>query len=120
MEIGRSAPRHQAIGLLYPQSSKLQSYLAEYFIVAVGLCQHLFKFGQKSTVQQFTSALNDWKLAKFRTELDEWSNLIKEEVLLMEAQENSGFRALSRRMFQSTSHQQRRITKLRVLEFCST
>ncbi|KAF1944372.1 hypothetical protein EJ02DRAFT_398546, partial [Clathrospora elynae] len=120
MDIGRSAPRHQAMALLYPRSTKLQAYLFEYFIVVIGLCRHLFKFGQKSTVQQFTSSLNDATLKAFRTELDTWAVLIKEEVHLNEAQENSGFRALSRRMFQSASYQQIFATKLRVLDFCST
>jgi hypothetical protein len=79
MEIGRSAPRHQAIALCYPRSTKLQSYLSEYFIVVVGLCRHLFKFGQKSIVQQFTSTMNDSRLKVFRTELEEWAKCIGEE-----------------------------------------
>lgn len=45
MDVGRSAPRYQAIALLYPRSTKLQSYLTEYFIVVVGLCRYLFKCG---------------------------------------------------------------------------
>jgi ankyrin repeat protein len=108
------------MALLYPRSAKLQSYLAEYFIVAVGLCHHLFRFGQKSTVQQFTSALNDSKLKAFRTELDEWASSIREEMDLNEAQANSGLRALTRKVFNSTSYQQRLATNLRVLDFCST
>jgi ankyrin repeat protein len=120
MDIGRSAPRHQAMALLYPRSIKLQSYLTEYFIVVVGLSRHLFKFGQKSTVQQFASSLSDSILKTFQTDLDKWANSIKEEMHLSEAQENSGFRALSRGMFKSASYQQKLATKIRVLDFCST
>jgi hypothetical protein len=120
MEIGRSAPRNEAMALLYPRSTKLQTYLSSYFIVVVDLCHYLYKFGQKSIVQQFTSTLNDSNLKAFQTELDEWANSIREEVYLNEAQENSGFRTLSKRMFKSASCQQKLATNLRVLEFCST
>jgi hypothetical protein len=119
MHIGRSAPRYHAMALLYPRSTKVQSYLSEYFIVVVRLCRYLFNFGQKSTVQRFAFALNDSDLVAFRTELDEWANSIKEEVHLNEAQENSGSRALSRKLFQSASNRQKLATNLRVLDFCS-
>ena len=120
MDVGRSAPRYQAITLLYPRSTKLQSYLTEYFVVVVDLCHYLFKFGQKSTVQQFTSSLSDLRLKTFQADLDKWANSIKEQMHLNEAQESSGFRALTREMFKSTSHQQQHATKMRVLDFCST
>ncbi|KAF2804460.1 uncharacterized protein BDZ99DRAFT_452051 [Mytilinidion resinicola] len=120
MDVGRSAPRYQAIGLLYPRSTKLQSHLTEYFIVVVGLCRYLFRFGQKSTVQQFTSSLSDSHLKAFQTDLDKWGNSIKEQIDVSEAQESSGFRALTREMFKSASHQQRHATNMRVLDFCST
>ncbi|KAB2103710.1 hypothetical protein AG0111_0g8601 [Alternaria gaisen] len=120
MDIGRSIPRHQAISVLYPQSTKLQSYLSEYFIVVVALCRYLFKFGQKSALQQFTSSLNDGDLKAFRTDLDKWALWIANEMQLNEAQESSGFRALSRSMFKSASQQQKFATKNRVLDFCST
>jgi ankyrin repeat protein/Cdc6-like AAA superfamily ATPase len=120
MAIGRSTPRNEAMALLYPRSKKLQTYLSEYFIVVVCLCGHVYRFGQKSAVQQFTSRLNDSNLKAFQTELDEWANSIREEVCLNEAQENSGFRALSRRMFKSASYEQKIATNLRVLDFCST
>jgi ankyrin repeat protein len=120
MDIGRSTPRHQAISVLYPQSTKLQSYLSEYFIVVVGLCRCLFKFGQKSVLQQFASSLNDGDLRAFQTDLNKWASSIGKEVQVNEAQESSGFRALSRSMFKSASHQQKLATKYRVLDFCST
>jgi len=108
------------MALLYPRSTKLRAYLSEYFIVVVNLCRHLFKFGQKSRLQKFATALNDAQLQAFRTELDEWAKSIKEEMLLHEAQENSGFRALTMKILESTSYQHKLATNLRVLDFCST
>jgi ankyrin repeat protein len=120
MDVGRSAPRYQEIALLYPRSTKLQLYLTEYFIVVVSLCRYLFKFGQKSTVQQFASSLSEAHLKTFQTNLNKWANLIKEQMDVSEAQKNSSFRALTRDMFTSASHQQRYATRMRVLDFCST
>ncbi|KAF2022730.1 hypothetical protein EK21DRAFT_12957, partial [Setomelanomma holmii] len=120
MDVGRSAPRYQAIALLYPRSTKLQSHLTEYFIVVVGLCRYLFKFGQKSTLQQFASSLSDAHLKTFQTDLDKWASSIREQMNVSEAQESSGFRALTRDMFTSVSHQQRHATRMRLLDFCST
>ncbi|EUC45810.1 hypothetical protein COCMIDRAFT_94583, partial [Bipolaris oryzae ATCC 44560] len=120
MDVGRSAPRYQAIALLYPRSSELQSNLSEYFIVVVGLCHYLFKFGQKSAMQQFASSLSDAHLKTFQTDLHKWANSIKEQMGINEAQENSTLRALTRQMFKSTSYQQRLAVNARVLNFCST
>jgi ankyrin repeat protein len=120
MDIGRSAPRYQEISLLYPRSTKLRAYLNEYFIAVVSLCRYLFKFGQKSAVQQFTSSLSDSHLKAFQTDLEKWSNSIKEQVQLSETQESFGFRALARDVFKSASTQQRYATNMRVLDFCST
>lgn len=120
MDVGRSAPHYQAIALLYPRSTKLQSHLSEYFIVVVGLCRYLFKFGQKSTVQQFASSLSDAHLRTFQADLDKWATSIKEQMDVSEAQESSGVRALTREMFKSASHEQRLAANMRVLDFCST
>jgi ankyrin repeat protein len=120
MDTGRSAPRYQAMALLYPRSTKLQSYLFEYFIVVVSFCRYLFKFGQKSTIQQFTSSLNDSHLKAFQADLENWANSIREEMHLSDAQEKSGARAITREIFKSASSQQKLATKMRVLDFCST
>ncbi|XP_014553664.1 hypothetical protein COCVIDRAFT_40310 [Bipolaris victoriae FI3] len=120
MDVGRSAPRYQAIALLYPRSLELQSNLSEYFIVVVGLCHYLFKFGQKSTIQQFASSLSDARLKTFQTDLHKWATSIKEQMDVSEAQESSDLRALTRQMFKSTSYQQRLAANARVLKFCST
>ncbi|RMZ68741.1 hypothetical protein GMOD_00002567 [Pyrenophora seminiperda CCB06] len=120
MDVGRSAPRYQAIALLYPRSTKLQSHLSEYFIVVVGLCRYLFKFGQKSTVQQFASSLNDAHLKTFQADLAKWATSIKEQMDVSEAQENADIRGLTKKMSKSTSHQYTLATNMRVLDFCST
>jgi ankyrin repeat protein len=120
MRVGCSAPRYQTIALLYPRSRKLQSYLSEYFIVVVSLCRYLFKFGQKSAVQQFASSLSDTHLDTFRADLDRWAISIKEQMDVSEAEESSGSRALTRDMFKSASYQQRHATNMLVLDFCST
>lgn len=126
MNVGRSAPRYQAMALLYPRSMNLRSHLFEYFIVVVHLCHQLFKFTQQSTFWQFASALSDADMKKFQSELDLWANSIKEEISLQmakkieeEAQENSRFRALSSKLSKSASRQQKLATNLRVLDFCS-
>jgi type II secretory pathway predicted ATPase ExeA len=120
MDIGRSAPRYQTMAQIYAQSKSLQSQLCEYFIVVVGLCRHLFTFTDKPTFQQFTSALNDSDLKAFETDLHRWASSIKEEVNLIEFQENSRVRALSTKLSKSAAHQQKLATNQRVLDFCST
>ena len=130
MDIGRSAPRHQAIAELYPRSTKLQEYLSEYFIVVVRLCHYLCKLGQKSTFGQITSSLNQTALMGFQTDLEKWASSIREEMRLREARENYGFREESRSMFKFVTEEQklakhRRIlaakaaTKNKVLDFFS-
>ncbi|RYN73204.1 hypothetical protein AA0117_g7987 [Alternaria alternata] len=130
MDIGRSAPRHQAIVELYPRSTKLQEYLSEYFVVVVRLCHHLCKLGQKSTFGQITSSLNQTALMGFQTDLEKWASSIREEMRLREAQENSGFREESRSIFKFVTEEQKRAkqrqiqaakaaTKNKVLDFFS-
>ncbi|CZR58343.1 uncharacterized protein PAC_08235 [Phialocephala subalpina] len=127
MNAGRSAPRYQTIALLYTRSKKLQSHLAEYFIVVVGLCHMLFRFTQKSTIGQFASSLSDSELGAYQSNLDLWANSIKEEVSMLvaekieeEAQENTGFRALLSKGSKSASLEQKIKKRLRVLDCCST
>ncbi|KAJ4325597.1 hypothetical protein N0V94_000552 [Neodidymelliopsis sp. IMI 364377] len=108
------------MALLYPKSTKLQSYIYEYFISVVHLCRHLYKFGQKSGIQQFTASLKDSDLATYQNELQAWATQIQQEVDLTEAQESSGFRAVSRKMFRSATFQQMFANNMRVLDACST
>jgi ankyrin repeat protein/DNA replication protein DnaC len=126
MTVGRSAPRYQAMALLYPLSKNLQSSLSEYFIVVVRLCHQLFKFTQKSILGQLVSSLSDLDTKTYQSELDLWANSVKEEVNLLtcqrieeEARENSRFRALSNKFSETASHHRKLKTKLRLLESCS-
>jgi hypothetical protein len=110
MKVGRLAPRHQSMALLYPGSKNLQSHVSEYFIVVVRLCHQLLKITKKSTIGQFASTLSDADLKTFQLELDLWANSIKEEESLLlarrigaEAEENSRIRAISSQFFDSLS-----------------
>ncbi|KAL4931484.1 uncharacterized protein BDV17DRAFT_256882 [Aspergillus undulatus] len=59
MAAGRSAPRYQLMGAIYPKSELLQSYMQEYFIFLVTLCQHVVRLSQKSVLKKLTSSLTD-------------------------------------------------------------
>ena len=126
MEVGRSAPRYQNIALIYSHSKVMQSNLFEYFIVVVRLCHQLLKYTQKSTLRQVASTLSDSDIKTFQSELNRWANSIREETTMLvakkieeEAQENSQSRALFRKHAKAASYQQRLITNLRVLDYCS-
>jgi hypothetical protein len=127
MEVGRSAPRYQALALIYPRSRVLQAHINEYFIVVVRLCHRMMAFSQKSMFAKTTSALNDAELKSLQSELNLWSGLIKDEVdLLMakkvedEAEENSRFRAVSTRFSKSVDYRQKLRERLRMLDLFST
>ena len=127
MKIGRSAPRHQMIALLYPRSTKLRAHVCEYFIVVVRLFHRTLSITQKSVIGQFTSTLSDVDLKTFQSDLDLWACSIKEEESLLlaerieeESREGSRSRALASKFFESASLQQRLERNLRVLDFCSS
>ncbi|KAJ5105371.1 hypothetical protein NUU61_002718 [Penicillium alfredii] len=80
MAVGRHAPRHEKLALLYPRSRDLQSSLCEYFIVVVRLCHDMLKFTQKSTLGKVGSTLSDSDPKSYQTELDTWANTINDEV----------------------------------------
>ncbi|KAI9765967.1 MAG: hypothetical protein M1840_006974 [Geoglossum simile] len=126
MTAGCSAPRYQMTALLYSQSTNIQSYLSEYFIVVVRLCHQVLKFTKKSTIGQFSSTLGDSDIKAYQSELDRWANMIKEETNLLmvkkideEARENFQFRALSSKYSKSVSLRRKMKTNLRVLDLCS-
>jgi len=126
MEIGRTAPRHQAIAVLYPRSESLRAALNEYFIIVVNLCKRVVEYTQKSTLQRLATGLNIDNLKPFRSELDQWSNHISAEMgLLMatrvevEAQESSKFRAFSTKLRASNLKQRNIAEKLKILDQCS-
>lgn len=126
MDIGRTAPRHQAVALLYRRAPDLQTYLCEYFIVVVDLCTHVMKFTQSSVFRKMATSLNSAELKTFRTELHRWSVMIQNEVNLrlasrveLEAQENAMFRIMSRKKLASITHERHLTTHLRILDRCS-
>ncbi|RYP71635.1 hypothetical protein DL770_008092 [Monosporascus sp. CRB-9-2] len=122
MTVGRSAPRYERMGLLYPRSKILQSHLAEYFIVVVRLCHQMLKLTRKPILKQLVS-INDSDMKTYQSELDGWGNSIKEEVSLLMGQnieeQSSRLKALSR-FSESESRRQRLKAHVRVLNSCST
>ncbi|PMD45835.1 hypothetical protein L207DRAFT_453033 [Hyaloscypha variabilis F] len=127
MTVGRSAPRYQAMALLFSRSKKLQGYLYEYFIAVVRLCQETTNHSKKSALAQISSNLVDSELKKIQSELELWANSIKEEVTLLsshtieeEAKESSIFRGLILKSVESDSYRLKMEAKLRLLDACST
>ncbi|KAL4792169.1 ankyrin repeat-containing domain protein [Aspergillus venezuelensis] len=100
MAAGRSAPRYQLLGALYPKSEKLRGYIMEYFIVLVKLCRHVIRLSRKSVLGQWASSLSD-VLDTHQAELEVWATSIKEEV---DAEENSRFRAHLWKRLEIRSH----------------
>ncbi|KAF2668424.1 hypothetical protein BT63DRAFT_354509, partial [Microthyrium microscopicum] len=127
MDLGRSAPRHQAMALLYPQSKRLQADLTEYFVVVVDFCHQIWKFSQKSSINKFVSALGDSDLKTYQSKLESWAKSIKEEIQFLMAQQSlengrniNGITSLFAKGLSFTSHQRDLQIKLRVLDLCST
>lgn len=125
MDVGRSAPRIERIALLYSRSGELQSFVYEYFIVVVGLCQEILKFTKKSALMKFGAVLSDSNLDKYKSDLDSWGNAIQDETRFLiakrgeeEAKANSHSRSMSARFFKSASNQHRAQARQRVLDFC--
>ncbi|RKK86522.1 hypothetical protein BFJ68_g17134 [Fusarium oxysporum] len=123
MTVGRSAPRYQAMALLYPRSKKLQSHLAEYFLVVVRICHDLLKLTRKSMFAQLVSFITESDMSSYQSDFDLWANAIKEEVNLLMAQQ---LQEQSRRLesidkySKSESHRKKLENRLRILDSCST
>ena len=104
MEVGRLAPRHERMALLYPRSKDLQSCMCEYFIVVVNLCHKLLKFTQESSLGQFKASVADGDLKASQTNLELWATRIRDEVQMLmaetirdEAVKSSNFRDFRKR-----------------------
>ncbi|KAH8891549.1 hypothetical protein GQ53DRAFT_648642, partial [Thozetella sp. PMI_491] len=123
MTAGRSAPRYQRMALLYSRSKTLQSYLCEYFIVIVRLCQALLKAVKKSMLGQLLSFPSDSELAAYQSDLERWATSIKEEVTLLMGQDINEqvprFKSLSK-FSEAESHRRMLKARMRVLDSCST
>ncbi|PWY82524.1 ankyrin [Aspergillus eucalypticola CBS 122712] len=126
MAVGRSAPRYQLMGAVYPTSRRLRTSMLEYFIVVVQLCHHAMKLSRKTAIGQWVSTFTS-ALKGYQSDLEIWATAIKEEVnlqmvqqLSLVAEDNSWFRSRVARRFESQSHARRLRARQRVLDACST
>ncbi|KAL4884856.1 ankyrin repeat-containing domain protein [Aspergillus karnatakaensis] len=126
MTAGRSAPRYQAMGAMYPKSERLESYMLEYFITVVDLCHHALRTTRSSTFGQWISTLTESSLDSYSSDLNLWACSIKEEVDLLTAQqaldevkENTWFRSYVSRHLESQSYARQLKSRQRLLEACS-
>ena len=136
MKIGLSCPRNLDFGLLYPESTRLQSALCEYFVVIVRLCKQAVLFLKKPFWSQLSSSILkpfESEFGRYQRDLDMLANTIREEVLLAssQAQQNeakhmSRFRALSKTLSDNSARdladartRKRKKAALRFLNTCS-
>ena len=114
MRIGRTCPRYQDLGLLYPASTRLQSALCEYFVTTVHLCKQAVLFLKKQFWSQLLSSISkpfESEFGGFHQDLENLASDIRDEVSLAsnqvqqkEAAEMSKFRVLGKK-FADTSAQ---------------
>ncbi|KAI3011170.1 hypothetical protein CBS147346_1371 [Aspergillus niger] len=126
MAVGRSAPRYQLMGAVYPKSQRLRTSMLEYFITVVQLCHHVMKLSRKTAIAKWASSLTT-SLKGYQSDLELWATAIKEEVnllmvqqLSLEATDNSWFRSHVTKHFESQLYARRLRTRQRVLDACST
>eukprot|EP00136_Aspergillus_niger_P004375 XP_001394552.2 hypothetical protein ANI_1_2058094 [Aspergillus niger CBS 513.88] len=126
MAVGRSAPRYQLMGVVYPKSQRLRTSMLEYFITVVQLCHHVIKLSRKTAFGQWASTMTT-PLKGYQSDLELWAAAIKEEVnllmvqqLSLEAEDNSWFRSQVTKRFESQSYARRLKARQRVLDACST
>ena len=113
MRIGRTCPRYQEFGLLYPESTRLQNALCEYFVVIVCLCKQAVIFLKKPFLSQLSSSLLrpfESEFGVFHQDLESLASGIREEVSLAsnqaqqdEAAQMSKFRAFTLKKLSDTS-----------------
>ena len=137
MNIGRTCPRYEDFGLLYPTSARLQKALCEYFIEVVKLCRHTVLFTRKPFFSQLSSSILkpfQSEFGHFETDLGRLATTIREEVSLASKQaqsgeisENSRFRALTAKIsdkaaqeLQEARRLKSRKAKSQLLDACST
>ena len=137
MKIGRTCPRYQDLGLLYPNSPRLRQVFCQYFTIVVSLCKQATMFVRKPFFSQFASCILSpfaSEFEHFTTELNELAAAIWDEVLLAsnrlqneEAEKNSSFRTIATKFSETAMREtqrarQRRNEKLRLRLFdaCST
>ena len=129
MKIGRTCPRYQDFGLLYPESARLQSALYEYFIAIVRLCTQAVLFLKKRFWSQLSSSILkpfESVFGTFQRDLEDLASTIRDEVLLasnqaqiIEAKERSRFRVLASTRKIGDSKKKRMKAELQFLNACS-
>ena len=136
MRIGRTCPRYQDFGLLYPESTRLQGALCEYFVVIVHLCKQAVLFLKKPFWSQISSSILkpfESEFGGFYRDLESLASAIRDEVSLAsnqtqqnEATEMSKFRAFVQKISESSTQdlaeartRKREKAKLLFLNTCS-
>jgi Ulp1 family protease len=137
MNIGRTCPRYQDVGFLYPKSTRLQKALCEYFVVVVKLCRQAVLFIRKLFFSQLSSSIPKSfrsEFGHFENDLTRLATTIREEASLAskqgqsdEIKENSRFRALAVKFsdkaaqeLQEARRLKSRKAKSQFLDACST
>ena len=115
MRIGSTCPRHQDFGLLYPESTRLQSALCEYFVVIVQLCKQAVLFLRKPFWSQLSSSILkpfESEFGAFHQVLERLACAIRDEVTLAsnqaqqcEATEMSKFRAWQKKLSETSTRE---------------
>ncbi|EXJ91683.1 hypothetical protein A1O3_00233 [Capronia epimyces CBS 606.96] len=123
MNIGRTCPRFQEFGSLYPRSQSLQRALCEYFIVVVELCMRAVLFIKKPFLSQISSAILapfHSEFGSFEVDLARLANVIRDEVSLaakqeqsLEVKENLSFRTLSAKLSEGVALELEKLRRLR-------
>lgn len=134
MRIGRTCPRYQDYGSLYPRSARLQGALCDYFCSVIEVCKKAVIFIKKPLITQLGASLMKpfssefGKLEKILSALglairDEASLVSKQEIS-QESKENASFRSLfmkkSDQEIELASKLQREKRKLELLSACSS
>ena len=138
MRIGLTSPRYQDFGLLYPESTRLQRSLCEYFVIIVSLCKQAVLFLEKPFWSQLSySIFNPFnsEFGSYQQDLENLACAIQQEVSLAskqaqqnEAKEMSRFRTTffknlsynSAQEIGETRIQKGKKAELRFLNACST
>ena len=123
MAVGSSAPYHEELVLLYPQSNRLRTLVYEYHIVAVEVCRELLTAVSKSIVGKLRFAFSD---QNYRAQLERWGSAISREIQLSmakgldrQASETSTFRSSVLQKFTEDKHARQMKARYNLLKACS-
>ncbi|KAH7368617.1 hypothetical protein B0T11DRAFT_277381 [Plectosphaerella cucumerina] len=129
MDIGRTAPINEEIGLLATDSPELQSLVTEYMLRVVSICKEMVKLSNKSSLAQLASSISgfDATFGQLSDEVKTIGHVIDKQVALLsaktnvsEAKENKASRALLRGLSSEARRQAREVKAVRFLkELCT-